>query len=77
MTETVILKIDAPLPCATLQGAEICGQPAQVAYAYPARGPRPGMWLIMPICDRCAGGSAVSDAQADQDKPRSDAVRRR
>lgn len=61
MTETVVLKIDPPLPCAALDGPGTCDRPAHVAYAYPTRGPRPGVWLIMPVCDRCAGLSKGVD----------------
>lgn len=62
MAETVILKIDPPLPCAVLQGSGTCDRPARMVYAYPTRGPRLGVWLIMPICDLCAGtGSSLDD----------------
>ncbi|UCC89547.1 MAG: hypothetical protein JSV81_09615 [Anaerolineales bacterium] len=62
MAETVVLKIDPPLPCAALEGSRPCDRLARTAYAYPTRGPRPGVWLIMPICDRCAGLSTTPDA---------------
>lgn len=67
MTETLILQIDPPLPCAVLNGAETCHRPARRVYAYPTRGPRPGVWLIMPICERCAlesNGLYVDDNHA-------------
>lgn len=71
VTETVILKIDPPLPCAILDGTGTCDRPARMAYAYPTRGPRPGVWLIMPVCDKCAGLSTApevdnEDAEGDQ-----------
>ena len=62
MTDTVVLKIDPPLPCAVLTGSGTCDRPARTAYAYPASGPRPGVWLIMPVCDRCAEIGTVQDA---------------
>ena len=55
MTDTLVLKIEPPLPCAILDGSRTCDRLARLAYAYPARGPRPGVWLILPVCDRCAG----------------------
>lgn len=71
MTETLILKIDLPLPCAVLHGDETCDQPARMAYAYPTRGPRPGVWLIMPVCTECASldtkvGTDVSKVGGEQ-----------
>jgi hypothetical protein len=63
VTETVILRIDPPLPCAVLHGADTCDRPAHMAYAYPTVGPRPGVWLIMPVCDRCAGVSSGWDIE--------------
>jgi hypothetical protein len=66
VTDSVVLKIDPPLPCAVLDGSGTCDRLARTAYAYPARGPRPGVWLIMPICDRCAGIGAMQDADASE-----------
>jgi hypothetical protein len=65
VTENVVLKIDPALPCAILNGTKACDRPARMAYAYPTRGPRPGVWLIMPVCDRCAGTSKGLDADDD------------
>ena len=62
MTDTVILVIDPSLPCAVLDGSDTCDRPARTAYAYPASGPRPGVWLIMPVCDKCAGIGTMQDA---------------
>lgn len=66
VTETVVLKINPPLPCATLDGSETCDRLASHAYAYPTRGPRPGVWLIMPVCDQCADMGTVPDANDRQ-----------
>lgn len=66
MTETVILKIDPPLPCAVLHGDETCDQPARMAYAFPTRGPRPGVWLIMPVCVECASLDAMAGTGAGE-----------
>jgi hypothetical protein len=74
VTETVILKIEPPLPCAVLDGSGTCGRPAHTAYAYPTRGPRPGVWLIMPVCDRCAGKGEMPDADKSQDDPEPDVL---
>lgn len=62
MTDTVILVIDPSLPCAVLDGSGTCDRLARTAYAYPASGPRPGVWLIMPVCDKCAGIGTMQDA---------------
>ena len=62
VTDTVVLKIDPPLPCAVLDGSGTCDRPARAAYAYPASGPRLGVWLIMPVCDKCAGIATIQDA---------------
>ena len=62
MTDTVILVIDPSLPCAVLDGSDTCDRPARTAYAYPASGPRPGVWLIMPVCDKCAEIGTIQDA---------------
>lgn len=64
MTETLVLKIDPPLPCAVLDGSGTCDRLSHMAYAYPTRGPRPGVWLIMPVCDRCA---RLSTMEADDE----------
>ena len=75
MAETMILKIDPPLPCAVLEGSETCGRLSHMAYAYPTRGPRSGVWLIMPVCDRCAGKGRMpgaDSAQKDQEPPEAD-----
>ena len=61
MTDTVVLMIDPPLPCAVLDGSGTCDQLARTAYAYPASGPRAGVWLIMPVCDKCAGIGTMKD----------------
>jgi hypothetical protein len=66
VTDSVVLKIDPPLPCAVKDGSGTCDRPARTAYAYPARGPRPGVWLIMPVCDRCAGMATSDDADANE-----------
>jgi hypothetical protein len=62
VTDSVVLRIDPPLPCAVLNGSGTCDRLARTAYAYSASGPRPGVWLIMPVCDRCAGTGAMQDA---------------
>ncbi len=73
MTETLILTIDPPLPCSVLNGSGTCDRPAHTAYAYPTRGPRPGVWLIMPVCIRCVGAS-TTDATGSQAGRRLDAT---
>lgn len=67
MTDTLILKIDPPLPCAVMNGSTTCDRLARIAFAYPTRGPRPGVWLIMPVCDRCAKMDTVIDADDSGD----------
>ena len=67
MTESVVLMIDPPLPCAVLDGSGTCDRPARTVYAYPARGPRPGVWLIMPVCDKCAGTGRMQDTHSESD----------
>ena len=73
MTDTLILKIDPPLPCAVLDGSRTCDRLARMAYAYPARGPRPGVWLIMPVCDRCASMETMVGADDSYDTSAPDA----
>ena len=73
MSDTLILKIDPPLPCAVMDGSKTCDRPARMAYAYPTRGPRPGVWLIMPVCDRCADVDTVLGADDNRDNPILDA----
>jgi hypothetical protein len=60
--DTVVLEIAPPLPCAVLDGSGTCDRPARMAYAYPASGPRSGVWLLMPVCDKCATKSTTQDA---------------
>lgn len=67
MAETLVLKIAPPLPCAVLGGSGTCERPSHMAYAYPTHGPRPGVWLIMPICDKCARQGTPLGADEDQD----------
>ena len=62
VTDTVVLMIDPSLPCAVLDGSGTCDRLARMAYAYTASGPRPGVWLIMPVCDRCAALGTMQDA---------------
>ena len=69
MTDTLVLNIEPPLPCAILDGSKTCDRLARTAYAYPTRGPRPGVWLIMPVCDRCAGPSTMVGADDSLDNP--------
>ena len=69
VTDTLTLKIDPPLPCAVMDGSKTCDRMARMAYAYPTRGPRPGVWLIMPVCDRCADMDTVVGADDDRDNP--------
>jgi hypothetical protein len=70
VTDTLTLKIDPPLPCAVMDGSKTCDRPARMAYAYPTRGPRPGVWLIMPVCDRCADMDTVVGVDDDRDNLR-------
>jgi hypothetical protein len=73
VTETLVLKIDPPLPCAVVIGSGTCERLAHMAYAYPTRGPRPGVWLIMPVCDKCAGlGTTLSADKVQEDDPQPD-----
>jgi hypothetical protein len=73
VTDTLILKIDPPLPCAVLDGSRTCDRQACMVYAYPAHGPRPGVWLIMPVCDRCASVGKMVGADDSHDAFMSDA----
>lgn len=72
MTDTLILKIDPPLPCAVLDGSRTCDRLARMAHAYPARGPRPGVWLIMPVCDRCGSMGTIVGVDDSYDTSASD-----
>jgi hypothetical protein len=58
--DTVTLAIDPPLPCAVVTSGGTCNRPARVVHACRVSGPRPGHWLIMPVCEECAeAGTAL------------------
>lgn len=65
MSESIIVKLETPLPCATYNAErnEPCGKPATVAYAYERRlnGPPPILveWVLQPICRECVEASAA------------------
>lgn len=68
---TVTLRIDPPLPCATLRPTaddprRRCGNGASVAHAQQLGG---GEWLLLPICRSCVAAMARNyDAAAEQAK---------
>jgi hypothetical protein len=50
----LLIKFDKPIPCANLNGAGICGNPATVAVVWPL-----GIhWAMHPICEDCTRASA-------------------
>jgi hypothetical protein len=59
LIDTVTLRIDPPLPCAVVANGETCNHPAHVAHAYRTSGPKPGHWLIMPVCEECTETGAA------------------
>jgi hypothetical protein len=71
----VILVLSTSLPCAILAPTDAnpnarCGAPAMVAHAYPAPEsmpnllvlgiPRPGEWVILPVCSDCTKKAAAA-----------------
>lgn len=57
--QTAVISLASPHPCGIRSGDGVCGQPAQVAYAYPWRHPvYPGHWVILPVCRDCAERAA-------------------
>ncbi len=45
----MVIRIDAPLPCAQYAAADLCAQPAALAFISPLDG---GAWEILPVCPR-------------------------
>lgn len=65
MTQNRIIRLVDPLPCSIYDPAQdgICGRPATLAYAYPHTPripdpPTPGLWVVQPVCERCAHAAA-------------------
>jgi hypothetical protein len=52
---TLTIRFDPPLPCATIDGDRRCGKDATAATLYPTGG---GMYIMQPICRDCVAGLA-------------------